>query len=228
MGQRTYSQNSIAKSSSKCSRQTETTRRFPELRTINQDTLGLELDRSEHSAKRLFPSREINDLLVIAHSAWYSPVNVPSKLHNFSFEMRIVQSILLCFVLAVSVIVMGCDSSNSNPGEPFWIGKWEVTSVEGGELQQGAFWSITSEQLLIKEIENIQNEPNTCGVDRELSVTNVDGNTVDFSSDDGEVVLEFEGSKDEMNATVLESFNSDEVGAEATAQAVSELPDICQ
>lgn len=129
-------------------------------------------------------------------------------------------------LLALALPLISCDSGGSGDSEPIWIGDWEAISVDGPDYEEDSIWSLTKDELEIRDVKTGSEESGSCDL-FEFNVDNIDGNTVEYSVDEGSFVLEFEESGNQIIATVTESPDPDEEGATITLDPVSSVPD-CQ
>jgi hypothetical protein len=120
-------------------------------------------------------------------------------------------------LLALTLPLAACDSGGSDSGSNF-IGDWEVVSSEGA-FDVGNVWTITRGRVTIRDVGT------TCSRNT-YTVQNIDGNTLTFESD-GDVVVSFEGSGDEVTATIEQAPSSTQWqnSDEAMLQATDNVPD---
>lgn len=130
--------------------------------------------------------------------------------------------VTVALLIALAFPLVSCDSGGSGGGEPIWIGDWKVTSVDGGEGEVGNYWTLSREELEVRDV-STRNGETTCGIIR-LAVSNVSGNEVEFVEPN--LTLRFEGSGDQITATTIEkSIDPEDVGGTVTLQSVDRVPD---
>ena len=134
-----------------------------------------------------------------------------------SFIQRFFRTLILCSLVGVGLLVVGCDSSGSNGDDSPWTGKWEVTEASSGiDLGEvDAYYDITKEEFTTVFVSD-QN----CDEETE-DIIEIDGNQITTEDrDTGETTTGLLEVKDNGNLS-LERVDGD---GSVTAKSVDSVP----